>query len=414
MDCITKILKNMKRTFSTLFVIKRKALRKDGRAPIFCRITVNGTAVAFSCQLYVKPEMWNARENMAEGKGCEVKQINRELEKIRKGLRFHYEKIFNGIGPMTADRVKSSYLGFDRSCRTLLQVFESHNNDYSQLVENGIRQRSTYERYEMVFRHLQEFMMKKYKLKDIAFVDLRPNFIMDFESFLRTKKNLCNNTVCVYITPLRKMVSIAQNNGWLDYNPFANYHIPLQRNEREILTMNEIERIMNLEIPLKKRNVILTRDMFIFCTFTGISFIDLKGLTYDNIKETDSGQWISFQRQKTGVWCNIPLLKTPLKILDSYKHKKKGGPLFNLPHYGTMISALRRIIQMCNIEKRVSWHTSRHSFASEICLRNSVPIETISRMLGHTDVKTTRIYAQTSNSIIERDMLNLAKRLKDL
>ena len=123
------------------------------------------------------------------------------------------------------------------------------------------------------------------------------------------------------------MVSIAQNNGWLDYNPFANYHIPLQRNEREILTMNEIERIMNLEIPLKKRNVILTRDMFIFCTFTGISFIDLKGLTYDNIKETDSGQWISFQRQKTGVWCNIPLLKTPLKILDSYKHKKKGGAI---------------------------------------------------------------------------------------
>ena len=98
----------MKRTFSTLFVIKRKALRKDGRAPILCRITVNGTAVAFSCQLYVKPEMWNARENMAEGKGREVKQINRELEKIRKGLRFHYEKIFNGIGPMTADRVKSS------------------------------------------------------------------------------------------------------------------------------------------------------------------------------------------------------------------------------------------------------------------------------------------------------------------
>ncbi len=405
----------MKRTFCTLFVIKRKAVRKDGRAPILCRITVNGTSVSFASQLHVKPEMWNVKENKAEGKGSEVKQINKELDKIRKGLRTHYEKIFNGIGPMTADRVKSSYLGFDRSCRTLMQVFESHNHDYAHFVENGIRQRSTYERYEMVFRHLQEFLEKKYRLKDIAFADLRLSFIMDFESFLRTKKNLSNNTVCVYITPLRKMISIAQNNGWLDYNPFANYHLSLHRNEREILTMSEINRIIQLEISPKKKNVALTRDMFIFCTFTGISFIDLKGLTCENIKETNSGKWISFQRQKTGVWCNIPLLQTPMKILESYRcKKKKGTTLFELPHYVTMICALRRIIQLCNIDKKVSWHTSRHSFASEICLMNGVPIETISRMLGHTDVKTTRIYAQTSNTIIERDMLNLAEHLKGL
>ena len=397
-----------------MFFVKRMAIKKDGSVPVMCRITLNGTRTCFSCKLFVTLKKWDAKSGMAIGKDAESRHVNGEIKKIRKSVRKHYDTIFNGLGPLTAERVKHSYLGFGRYGRTLLQVFENHNRDYEQLVINGIRQMATYQRYCGVYKHLQEFLWKKYRLKDIALADLRPNFIMDFEVFLRTKKSCSNNTVCIYITPLRKMVSIAMNNGWLDHDPFFNYRISIQKKDRVYLTMEEIEAIVNIQFTKFRKNNELIRDLFVFSVFTGVSYVDLRNLKHDNLKRMDGELWLCFNRHKTGITCNVPLLETAKNILERYKNADTTLRLLNVPSYTTLLNGIKRIAEQCGISKAITWHQSRHSFASEVCLLNGVPIETISRMLGHTDVKTTQIYAKVSNTAIRRDMANLAERLKRL
>lgn len=404
----------MKSTFSILFIIKRTAVKKDGTAPLLCRITINGTVSSFSCKLSVDPAQWDAKNGQAVGNNATSKRVNGELKKIHKGICKHYEQIFNGIGPLTAERVKISYLGLDRHCRTLLEVFKNHNEEYEQLIKSGVRQLSTYQRYCKVYDYLKKFLYHQYKLKDIALVDIRSSFITDFEVFLRKKRKCSNNTVCVYITPLRKMIAIAQNNGWLDYNPFYGHRISLQRKDRLYLTADEVESIMNMSFTKHRQSYERIRDLFIFCVYTGISYIDLKNLTKENLKQFGNETWICFQRHKTGIMCNVPLLKIPSEILTKYANKGKTRILLPVPTYATLLSGIKRIGEMCGINKRITWHLARHTFASEICLLNGVPIETISRMLGHTDVKTTQIYAKTSDTVIRRDMAKLSERLDDL
>lgn len=379
-----------------------------------CRITINGTASSFSCKLSVNPAQWDAKNGQAFGNNAASKRVNGELKKIHKGVCKHYEQIFDGIGPLTAERVKISYLGLDRHCRTLLQVFKNHNEEYELLTKSGVRGLSTYQRYCKVYDHLKEFLYYRYKLKDIALVDIRSSFITDFEVFLRKKRKCTNNTVCVYITPLRKMITIAQNNGWLDYNPFYGHKIYLQRKDRVYLTMDEVESIINMSFTKHRKAYERIRDLFIFCVYTGISYIDLKNLTKENLKQSDNQTWICFQRYKTGIMCNVPLLKIPSDILVKYANKCKKGILLPVPTYQTLLYGIKRIAEICGIKKHITWHSSRHTFASEICLLNGVPIETISRMLGHTDVKTTQIYAKTSDTVIRRDMAKLSEQLDNL
>lgn len=178
--------------------------------------------------------------------------------------------------------------------------------------------------------------------------------------------------------------------------------------------MEEIETIANMQFTKFRKNYELIRDLFVFCIFTGVSYVDLKNMKHDNLKRIDGELWLSFNRHKTGISCNIPLLETAKDILERHKNPEKSQFLFTLPTYATLLNGIKRIVEKCGIEKAISWHTSRHSFASEVCLLNGVPIETISRMLGHTDVKTTQIYAKVSNTAIRRDMANLAERLKKL
>ncbi|WP_303380792.1 site-specific integrase [Bacteroides sp.] len=197
------------------------------------------------------------------------------------------------------------------------------------------------------------------------------------------------------------MIAIAQNNGWLDYNPFCGHKISFQRKERVYLTREELDAIMDMNFAKHKESNELIRDLFIFYAFTGISYIDLKNLTAGNLKQSTKESWICFQRYKTGVTCNVPLLKIPLEILVKYRKKgKKEDALLPVPAYSTLLYGIKRIAKKCGVKKRISWHLARHTFASEICMLNGVPIETISRTLGHTDVKTTQIYTKTSDVVI--------------
>lgn len=176
------------------------------------------------------------------------------------------------------------------------------------------------------------------------------------------KKGYANNTVCIYITPLRKMISIAQNNGWIDYNPFANDHVPLQRRGREHLSLAEIERLLNVDLKQGRGNIEFIRDLFVFCIFTGISYIDMVNLTSENVKQQDNDIWISFTRQKTNIVCEIPLLRIPLAILEKYKGVQKGKFLFEVPSYTGFLYGIRKVARLCGIERHITWHCARHLF----------------------------------------------------
>lgn len=402
----------MRSTFRILFYLKRNVPKKDGTVPVYCRITLNGTISQFSCKLFINPRLWDIKTQTALGEDCVSRHINTELQKIRKGIKKHYEKVLNGIGPLTAERVRISYCGLDRSNRTLLQVFENHNKEFEQLTKSGIRQLRSYYKYISVYNHLKEFLRLRYRKQDISLADVQTKFITDFEMYLRNRKSCSNNTVWTYITPLRKIIRIAQDNGWIECNPFCGHRIVHRRTERIYLTMDEINALMNVQFIKHTVSYERIRDLFIFCVFTGISFVDLNKLTRKNIKHTDNETWICFNRHKTGIACNIPLLKIPLAILAKYENKNKKGNLFPVPTYSTLLHGIKRVAKLCNIDKHLSWHVARHTFATEICLQNGVPIETISRMLGHTDVKTTQIYAKISNTVISREMGKLAKALE--
>ncbi len=405
----------MRNTFSIIFYLKRDVVKRDGTSPIMGRITVNGKQVQFSCMLYVKPEIWDPKIYQAKGKSREAQNLNKELDNIYNSISQHYRKIFNGDGPLTAERVKNSYLGFDKSCYTLLALFEQHIEELTTLVNNNLRSPSTAQTYNITYKHLKNFIRQKYKLKDVAFVDIQSSFIVDFEIYLRTKLKCSNNTACTYIMPLKKMIGIAQNNGWISYNPFYTHKLTYKQNDRSYLTTDELNLIMSVDLSHCSWNKQIIRDQFIFSCFTGIPIIDLCNLTSLNIiKDKDGTVWLSYIRKKTGTTCNMPLLDIPLRIIKKYERGGKNSKIFDVPHYTTCLYNIRAVAKICGITKTFGWHCSRHTFASEICLLNGVPIETISRLLGHTNVKTTQVYAKLSETTISRDMRTLSEKLNQM
>lgn len=402
----------MRSTFKVLFYLKKNAPKKNGYVPVMCRITIDGTIAQFSCKLDVNPDLWDTQSGRASGRTTEAKDTNLFLDNIRVGVNTHYRKIFDKDNYVTAEKVKNAYLGLGMKHETILKVFAQHNEDFEKQV-GKMKSKSTYQKYCTVYRHIQEFIRYRYNASDIALKELTPAFIIDFELYLRANQNCTNNTVWVYMMPLRRMITIAQNNGWLSRDPFVEYSISPEDADRGYLTKEEIKKLMNAPTAKKKHE--LVRDLFIFCCFTGLSFRDLKNLTTDNLQTSfDGHQWIITKRQKTKVQSNIRLLDVPHRIIEKYKGIAKDNKVFPVPTYANLRDNLTVIVQACEIKKHVTWHMSRHTYATEICLTNGMPIETLSKTLGHTNISTTQIYAKITNEKVSNDMEALSHKLQDI
>lgn len=402
----------MRSTFKVLFYLKKNAPKKNGYVPVMCRITIDGTIAQFSCKLDVNPDLWDTQSGRASGRTTEAKETNLFLDNIRVGVNTHYREIFDKDNYVTAEKVKNAYLGLGMKHETILKVFAQHNEDFEKQV-GKMKSKSTYQKYCTVYRHLQDFIRYRYKVSDIALKELTPAFIIDFELYLRTTQECTHNTVWVYMMPLRRMITIAQNNGWLNRDPFVEYSISPEDSDRGYLTKEEIKKLMNAPVIKKKHE--LVRDLFIFCCFTGLSFRDLKNLTTDNLQTSfDGHQWIITKRQKTKVQSNIRLLDVALRIIEKYKGIAKDNRVFPVPSYANLRDNITLIVQACGIKKHVTWHMSRHTYATEICLTNGMPIETLSKTLGHTNISTTQIYAKITNEKVSHDMEALSHKLQDI
>lgn len=403
----------MKSTFSTIFYLKRQAARKDGTVPVMGRITVDGTQTQFSCKITIDPKVWDTKSGRAIGRSAAAIEANRMLDNMRVSINKHYREIMDRDNYVTAEKVKNAFLGLEHRCRTLLQVFKQHNEDYEKMYEAGMKAKATLLKYQCVYRHLEEFIYQRYHVRDIALKELTPAFISDFDIFLRTEKNCCTNTVWLYLCPLRTMVSIAISNEWLSRDPFRDYEVKKEQTTRYFLTKDEIRQLMDGKLKNVKQE--LYRDLFVFCIFTGLSFSDMRNLSEENIRTYfDEHLWISINRQKTGVQSNIRLLDIPKKILEKYRGLREDGKIFSVPHYMTCLYGIRAVAKRCGITKHLTWHMSRHTMATEICLTNGVPIETVSSILGHKNITTTQIYAKITKEKLNQDMENLSTRLGNI
>lgn len=276
----------MRSTFKVLFYLKCNAPKKDGLIPVMCRITINGKIAQFSCKLDVEEKSWNVELGRVSGRSIAAQETNRMLDKIRVGINQAYQKIADRDNYVTAEKVRNAYLGLGMNHETLLAVFRQHNEDYGKQV-GKLKSPRSYWKYCTMYKHLSEFVEKRYKVSDIAFKELTPAFITDFELFLRVEKNHCNNTVWSYMMPFRKIIYMAVNNGLLQRDPFFAYSITKEETKRGFLTQEEITLLING--TFKKKSYELIRDLFIFCTFTGLSWTDMANLTKANLRTSFDG-----------------------------------------------------------------------------------------------------------------------------
>jgi len=352
----------MKSTFNVLYYLKRNAIRKDGRMPIVTRVTVDGHVAQFNTKLEIQPDNWSVKMNKVIGHSSDSKQHNAQLEEIKASLHGIYHELQRKDNYVTAEKVKNEFLGISENHETLLSLFQKHNEDVKKLI--GVsKSAGTYQKYEVTRRHLQKFMQLKYQITDISLKEVKHLFVTDFEIYLLTTAACNTNTTAKFMQFFKRIILIARNNGLIATDPFANYKIRLISVDRGYLTQEDVEKILKKEFVIKRLE--LVRDIFIFSCFTGLSYIDVKNLTNKEIRTSfDNNLWIMTKRQKTKVDSNILLLDVPKMIIEKYKGKSVNDQVLPILSNQKMNAYLKEVGDLCEIDKELTFHLARHTFAT--------------------------------------------------
>ncbi|GAF03937.1 site-specific integrase [Saccharicrinis fermentans] len=391
----------MRSTFNVLFFVKKNAEKKDGTAPIVARITINKKVSQFNTKQYIKPDDWNVELNRAKGRSAEARAINTVLDEIKNSL-------YNAYNDLTK-KVKNTFLGIGVEQYLLLELFEECNILLQKQI--GItKSKATYQKAEVCKRHLSNYLKTEYKRTDIDLREINHSFIVGFETFLNVQCGCNANTTAKFIQKFKSIVLTAQKNGWIQTDPFANYRITIKKVDRGYLNDDELKRIMQKSFSSERLERI--RDIFIFSCYTGLAYIDIKNLRLEHItKGFDDNLWINTKRQKTSIKTVVPLLDIAQLILDKYKGLPN-GVLLPIPTNQKTNAYLKEIADVCDINKNLTFHLARHTFATTVTLSKGVTIESVSKMLGHTNIKTTQIYARITDEKISSDMQLLSEKLK--
>lgn len=412
----------MKSTFSLSFFLKRTAARKTGEMPVIGRITVNGKAVEFRPGLSVRPEDWSVEKGRAIGRTPDVIRLNAILDAARNAVTQHYQRLLTEDGYVTAEKVRDAYLGRDekalkkkeeerRNNTTLLDFFDRFNREYRLKAEAGTITQKTYSRYILTRNRLLAFMKDKYGVTDICLKKVDLFFIENFYLYLRKVCDCTNNTSMKFIQRFGKVVSVARDMGIVKSDPFVKFDFHFDEVDRGYLTQEELDRIETKEFVSERLRQV--RDIFVFSCYTGLSYIDIANLKGENLQTSfDRHEWIKIRRQKTQVVSSVRLLEIPKAILAKYKGKQPDGKLLPVISNQKMNEYLNEIATLCNIDKHITFHLARHTFATTVTLSQGVPIETVSKMLGHNSIRTTQIYARIIEQKISEDMALLEQKMQ--
>lgn len=390
--------------FSILFFIKKSKLLKNGEAPICLRITINGQRAEVQIKRSIEVSLWNSNKECAIGKERKHQELNHYLETVRtKVLRIHRELEQDGK-PITAEILKRHFYGEGESPKMLLEVFREHNKKYRELLDKDVVL-GTVLRYERTVRYLEEFMKEKYRFSDIPLKNINQEFVKEFEHFIKTEKDCAQNATVKYLKNLKKIIRNALVNKWMDDDPFVEIRFHQTASNREFLTEEELNKLIEKEFTIPRMEVV--RDIFVFCSLTGLAFTDVQHLKPEHIfRDMDGSYWIRKTREKTDNMCNIPLLDLPMKLIHKYQNHPecvRKGVVMPVPCNQRMNSYLKEIADICGIQKTLSTHIARHTFAC-LAIANKVSTESIAKMLGHTDIRTTKIYARVLDRTVSDEM----------
>lgn len=395
-------------TFSVLFYANKSKV-KNGIVPVMGRITINGTQSQFSCKRSIPLSLWDAKGNCAKGRTREALDLNRDLDNIKAQIIKHYQHLSDREAFVTAEMVRNAYQGFGSEYETLLRAFDKDCESLKQRVGKD-RALGTYKLQVRSRNYVADFLQMNYRRSDISMQELTPDFIKEFAVYLANDRGLASSTIWLSCMHLKGVVGRAHDNGKIQRNVFALFHISPKCKERTFLTEEELRTVMEHEF--EDTNLDFIRDLFVFMNFTALSFVDLKELTTDNIVEVNGEKWIAGKRHKTGVPYQVKLLAVPLQIIERYRDYPKENPksVFGEVNYWSVCKKLKPVMKECGIDKPISAHCARHGFAT-MALTNGMPIESVSRVLGHTNIVTTQIYARITTQKLDNDLTMLGNKL---
>ena len=371
------------------------------------RVTINGSVAQFSCKQTIPKTLWDVKGNRAKGKSAEAREINLALDNIKAQIIKHYQRISDREAYVTAEMVRNAYQGIGSEYETLLGAFDKDNITFQKRVGTD-RVKGTYLARVRARNHVAAFIKANYKRSDLSMLELTPDFIKEFAVFLSTDRGLQNGSIWTNCMWLKGVVMRAHFNGLIPRNPFAQFHISPNIKEREYLTEDELKTLMTHEFADSKLSYI--RDIFVFASFTALSFVDIKELTTDDIVEVNGDKWIISKRHKTKIPFQVKLLDIPLQIIKRYEPFQTDKSIFPNLNYWSICKPLKKMIKECGIRKAISFHCSRHGFAT-LALSKGMPIESVSRVLGHTNIVTTQLYAKITTQKIDHDLTMFGNKL---
>ena len=398
----------IKSIFRVVFYLRSNYVNKEGKTSVMLRIYLNNERLSLgSTGISVKSSQWDKEKERIKGRTTEALNTNLQLDNIASGLQSIFRRI-EMSDVVSLERIKSEFLGKKEEIDTLMQLFEKHNGDVAKQVGVSVG-KATLQKYNVCKRHFSEFLEKQYKRTDLKLTELTYVVIREFDLYLRTEVGQNPNTATKTMKTFKTITLLGQKMGVLLHDPFMNHRFHIEPVNRGFLTDEEILCIAHKQINIPRLELI--RDIFIFSCFTGLAYIDVSNLTPDHIVTLGDKQWIMTQRQKTSVETNVLLLDIPKAIIAKYGGKTyRNGKLFPMLTNQKTNSYLKEIADICGIKKNLTFHLARHTFAT-MSLSKGVPMESVSKMLGHTNIRTTQIYARITNKKIEHDMEELADKL---
>lgn len=387
-------------TFAILFYINRTKMRKDGTCQLLCKVSIDAEWEQIGTKVSVNPDIWNPEKGLANGRSANAVTVNRAIDELTEEITGHYNRIKNSLGFITAELVKNAVMGVGLKPLTLLALFREHNEDFRRRV--GLdRIKETLDSYLRSYKHLSAFIKDKKGVEDVTLRSLDKNFYDDFELFLCKDCHMMPKTVHEHLYRLKKMTKLAVSQGTLRRDPYCRLHPALPRRKSRHMKLEDLKKLM--ETPVEKPQLQFVRDMFLFSTFTGLAYADLKRLKTSDITQSEDGAWwIHIRRQKTDTLSSVRLLDIPLRIIEKYRNQRQGDNVFNVYRRGYFILLTRELGKVYGFD--LTFHKARHNFGTHVTLSLGVPIETVSRMMGHMSISTTQLYAQVTDKKVDEDM----------
>ena len=410
------IAMSSKTSYGLSFYINRAKEKKNGECPVLLRININGERVVLQTKRFLKSEDWDPNRYQMKGRSTEARVFNEYLEAVRIKAHKKYNELLSFNDDVSPQMLRDAILGVNSAkTRQIIDIWEGHVSNLKKLIgkENSY---ATYQKYNTAKNHFQTFLKKNYKQADISIKSVDYQMIQQYSIYLKTEKGCSFNTATKFLQNLKTITSISIRSGWLVKDPFNGISLTLKEVDRPYLSLEEIQRLIKFNSPFDRLNRV--RDFFIFSCYTGLAYIDVKELKRSEIEGNETtGYWIRTRRKKTGGRANIPLLKIPMSIINNYcclDLLDANDPILPILSNQKTNAYLKELADLCKIQKQLSYHVARHTFATTITMMHGVPIETVSKMLGHKNIHTTQHYARIVDKKVGDDMELLASKLNDI